>query len=248
MQLYFTEIPSGPSPEALSRLLPRVRQTRAGSPAFPGPGALLAYALLAYGLWESHGVFQTPGIVYEVGGKPVFQAGAPHFSLSHGKTHVLCAISRSPVGVDIETHRAVSPTVVRRVLAPWEAPEDFFDYWTLKESAIKLLGKKERPFREMGFRRAGPRAFWPEAGIVGALYRPAPGCSAAVCAWEAFTAPLLRFVPVSRLLALAENGASENASRPPIQFSGCIDAASSIQSKYSELPSTIGNATSSGTS
>lgn len=84
---------------------------------------------------------------------PAFQ-----FSLSHSGEWAVLAISDAPVGVDIERCSAPKPAVVRRFFHPQEQsaffslPEDeqlpaFYDWWVLKESAVKAIGcGMHRPF------------------------------------------------------------------------------------------------------
>jgi 4'-phosphopantetheinyl transferase len=75
-----------------------------------------------------------------------------HFSVSHSKTWVVCAIDGGPVGIDVEYVRDYDPEVAKRFYHPHEyaaliaLPEPerngrFFDLWTIKESYIKALGK-----------------------------------------------------------------------------------------------------------
>lgn len=75
-------------------------------------------------------------------GKPYFaQEDAPHFSLCHTKTLVLCAISNAPIGVDAEPcDRKVSPAVCRRFLDGCP-PADAIRRWTERESFGKLTGE-----------------------------------------------------------------------------------------------------------
>ena len=78
-------------------------------------------------------------------GKP-YAEHAPYFNLSHSCDWFLCAVSDTPVGVDIETPRKVSPALVRRICTPAElaflagAPECFLQIWTAKEAYLKYLG------------------------------------------------------------------------------------------------------------
>jgi 4'-phosphopantetheinyl transferase len=90
-----------------------------------------------------------PHVVGPVGG------GSAHFSLSHTKGCVACAISPNPaIGVDVEeanprswllelaqANFAPAETAVLRSLEPLERTERFFAYWTLKEAYIKARGE-----------------------------------------------------------------------------------------------------------
>jgi phosphopantetheinyl transferase len=123
-----------------------------------------------------------PDIEKDENGKPFFPARPDiHFSLSHSKTHVLCAIADCPVGADIETIREISPHLRDRVCSP-EENLDFFKLWTLKESFIKLRGKMDRPYRQMKFVLRDGAIIPPDPAVRAAVYDTVPGCAAAVCA------------------------------------------------------------------
>lgn len=78
-------------------------------------------------------------------GKP-YAENAPFFNLSHSGDWILCAVSDTPVGADIETPRTVSPILLRRVCTPAELAyigddaKRFLEIWTAKEAYLKLLG------------------------------------------------------------------------------------------------------------
>lgn len=117
------------------------------------------------------------------GGKPYFP-GRPdiHFSLSHTKTHVLCAISDFPVGVDVETVRPVRQGVAERVCTPDElCAFDFFELWVLKESFIKLSGNTHVSLKNICFKRDGDKIITPVGSTTAHLFYTIPGCRAAVC-------------------------------------------------------------------
>lgn len=104
-------------------------------------GAEAAYALLGSAfrtLYEG----AVPEIKKTANGKPFFPDRPEiHFSLSHSRTHVLCAVSPAPVGVDIESPRDISARAVNYFSSPYE--QELFeplDLWVLKESFIKLIG------------------------------------------------------------------------------------------------------------
>jgi 4'-phosphopantetheinyl transferase len=75
-----------------------------------------------------------------------------HFSVSHSKSWVVCAVGSGPVGIDVEYMRAYDSGIAERFFHPGEyaalvaLPEErrkerFYDLWTIKESYIKALGK-----------------------------------------------------------------------------------------------------------
>lgn len=78
-------------------------------------------------------------------GKP-YAENAPYFNLSHSGDWLLCAVSDTPVGADIETPRTVSPNLLRRTCTPAELAyigddaQRFLEVWTAKEAYLKLLG------------------------------------------------------------------------------------------------------------
>ncbi len=86
-------------------------------------------------------------------GKPFARDLPVEFSISHSGEYVLCAISDSPVGADIERIRSVKERLVRRVctadewnfvsqpgISEQEKTERFFRVWTAKEAYFKCLG------------------------------------------------------------------------------------------------------------
>lgn len=85
-------------------------------------------------------------------GKPFFPDRPDlHFNLSHSGETVLCALSPSPVGCDVEILGPARPELAERffhpserrwlsALPPSEYDEAFFRLWTLKESYLKATG------------------------------------------------------------------------------------------------------------
>ena len=88
----------------------------------------------------------------EISGPPI--VSSIHFSLSHTKGLIACAISsQSAIGVDAENVERASDfmNIAERFFAPSESrllqdlresdrPRRFFEYWTLKESYVKARG------------------------------------------------------------------------------------------------------------
>ena len=93
-----------------------------------------------------------PEILKAPRGKPYFNGSSLHFSITHTKTHVFCALSDVPVGIDAEDkNRTVNPSLARKILSPnelaqYEAlkPIDRNDallrFWVLKEAEVKCSG------------------------------------------------------------------------------------------------------------
>lgn len=111
---------------------------------------VLAYQLLKQGLSEVYGIEENPVFEYNEHGKPLI-VGHPEicFNLSHCKEAAICAISDQPVGVDVESVRSFNESLVRYTMnedeiRQIESSEDqavaFIRLWTMKESAMKLIG------------------------------------------------------------------------------------------------------------
>ena len=85
-------------------------------------------------------------------GKPYLTEPEVHFSISHSGDYVLCAVSDTPVGADIEKTRPVEERLIRRVCTDEEASfvlegsdaaerlRRFFRVWTAKEAFFKCRG------------------------------------------------------------------------------------------------------------
>jgi len=149
------------------------REERSGSEAVY---ALLEHAFL---LEFGHGF---PEIKKTPNGKPYFPKRPDiHFSLSHSRTHVLCAISDKPVGCDIESPREISERVLKFFCCPEERELfDPLDLWVLKESYVKLFGWTFASIRNLRFSRDGEQIIAPDVSVMSRLYRVGD-CRAAVC-------------------------------------------------------------------
>ena len=84
-------------------------------------------------------------------GKPYLENSSIHFNLTHSGEWVVLAIADIDVGIDVEKFRQVNYRIAIRffskeeneLLEQLEGTEKlklFFDFWTLKESYLKLLG------------------------------------------------------------------------------------------------------------
>lgn len=92
-----------------------------------------------------------PPIVRGQWGKPCLEGSKLHFSISHTKKHVFCALSARPVGIDAEeTDRPIKLELAQKILSPaefarWEQAPDpraaLLRLWVLKEAAVKLTGR-----------------------------------------------------------------------------------------------------------
>ena len=89
-------------------------------------------------------------------GKPCFAEGPWHFSISHTKEHVFCALSTRPVGLDAEeTDREINLRLAEKILSEaerirFEAAADksaaLLKLWVLKEASVKLTGEGLRGY------------------------------------------------------------------------------------------------------
>ena len=65
--------------------------------------SIAAYLLLKHGLMQEYGIDTAPDFSYSNGGKPHISTHLNiHFNMSHCQPGVACAISRYPIGIDIE--------------------------------------------------------------------------------------------------------------------------------------------------
>lgn len=150
-------------------------------------GHTLVYALLRYAVEEEFKI-PMPEIEKTQDGKPFFPSTPDiHFSLSHCKSHVLCAVSRFPVGADIEDTRDIKPSLDLRVRSEKEREcFDFFRSWVLKESYIKLIGRLDRNLKDICFYTIGQNIIGPQPNIISKVYPLGGGCFAAVCSFVEF--------------------------------------------------------------
>ena len=127
-----------------------------------------------------------PEIAKTKNGKPYFPSKPDlHFSLSHTKSHVLCAISNNPIGCDIEPlDREISGKALEYFATPEELSQfNPLDLWVLKESYVKLFGLTFASIRHLRFSRNADKIILPDPNITARLYI-IDGCRAAVCAFE----------------------------------------------------------------
>ncbi len=83
-------------------------------------------------------------------GKPYFEGERVYFSISHTPSHVFCALSDRPVGIDAEeTDRDIRLALADKILSPSELSryareenkrEALLRLWVLKEANAKCLG------------------------------------------------------------------------------------------------------------
>ena len=115
----------------------------------PGEGHAVGRALLRE-MTESLTGQPMPEIRITQRGKPHFTSGNLHFSITHTKHHVFCALSDRPVGIDAEEMEREIPTkLIPKILSPFEIaqyqeaarqPLALLKLWVLKEAYFKYLG------------------------------------------------------------------------------------------------------------
>lgn len=111
--------------------------------------------MLVRELLKEHFSIENPVFSKDENGKPVLQNKEAHFSISHSKSFVACAVDSKPVGIDIEELRPIPAQLIKRVctceekefinsngeaLSPSEVKK-FLQVWTAKEAYLKYTGK-----------------------------------------------------------------------------------------------------------
>lgn len=110
-----------------------------------------AYLLLCEGLRKEYGITEKPVFEYGEHGKP-FILGHPeiHFNMSHCREAAICAISETPVGIDVECIREYRESLLHYTMNDDEIAQiqhssnpalTFIRYWTMKEAVLKLSGE-----------------------------------------------------------------------------------------------------------
>ena len=117
-----------------------------------GLDSRVAGKLLLAQMYEELTGCEMPPIEKASRGKPYFPGSDLHFSITHTKTTVFCAIADAPLGIDAEElSRKVSPTLAQKILSPAEyaqyetVPEEdrneaLLRFWVLKEAEAKCSG------------------------------------------------------------------------------------------------------------
>ena len=112
--------------------------------------------LLLQKLWKEQVGGTLPEIAVTDRGKPYFADSPWHFSISHTKKRVFCALSEQNVGIDAEeADRDINLRLADKILSPFEKEQ--FDraedkrtalltFWVLKEAAAKLSGEGLRGY------------------------------------------------------------------------------------------------------
>lgn len=110
----------------------------------------VGYLLLLHALCEEGVFYEMPEFQYNEHGKPSLKNYPGwHFSISHSKNAVCCAIAKENIGIDIEDVREYKETLAAYSCNEKEMSileqsndkaDDFYKLWTKKEAAFKLIG------------------------------------------------------------------------------------------------------------
>lgn len=121
-----------------------------------------------------------PAIETAALGKPYFVSSAVHFSITHTKHHVFCALGDKPIGIDAEElDRKVNPLLAGKILSPrekeqYDRAEDknktLLTFWVLKEAAGKRTGQGVQGYpNNTDFYLPDPRVQEQEGCLVAAI-------------------------------------------------------------------------------
>ena len=121
----------------------------------PGQGHAAGRALLAQ-LYQQYTGKEMPEIMTTDRGKPYWKEDPLHFSITHTKHHVFCAIAQTPIGIDAEEwEREIDLRLAEKILSPGElaqyaAARDkrlaLLTFWVLKEAMAKASGQGLRGY------------------------------------------------------------------------------------------------------
>ena len=117
-----------------------------------GLDSRVAGKLLLAQMYEELTGEEMPPIEKAPRGKPYFPGSELHFSITHTKSTVFCAIADREIGIDAEElTRKVSPQLAEKILSPHEYAqyetvpeaernEALLRFWVLKEAEAKCSG------------------------------------------------------------------------------------------------------------
>lgn len=121
-----------------------------GKQILPGTGHAEGRCLLAQ-MYQQHVGTPMPEILRTPQGKPCFADSPWHFSISHTKGHVFCALSQKKIGIDAEeADRNIRLELAKKILSPGELlqyeaashkQQALLKFWVLKEALAKCTGE-----------------------------------------------------------------------------------------------------------
>ena len=112
--------------------------------------SIFAFLLLQYAVREEYSIEAALQLDYSTGKPKAVGFESLHFNLSHCKLAVACALSATPVGVDVQDWEPRNLSVAKHVCSAeelafletaQEPPVEFAKLWTRKESYGKFTGK-----------------------------------------------------------------------------------------------------------
>lgn len=123
--------------------------------------------ILADILKNDYQIEQCPEILRDEMGKPYLKEYPLYFNVSHSGEYLAIAVSKSPVGIDIQGEKEIKEGMYRKVvqqeemvLIGQERQRDFLRLWTLKESFVKAEGKGLRiSMKDYFFEKENDRYF-----------------------------------------------------------------------------------------
>ena len=133
----------------------------------PGTGHAAGRLLLEKLYRQATGEAMPPILATERG-KPYFASGPLHFSVTHTRRRVFCALWDRPLGIDAEElDRKIDLRLADKILsagelAQYQAADDkrlaLLTFWVLKEAAAKASGQGLRGYpRDTDFSLEDPR-------------------------------------------------------------------------------------------
>ncbi len=151
LRIYYGKIDRVPSDPDSLPLSPYRRERLAGlKPVMARRQSIGAELLLIRALAELFETIALPlNICCDDDGKPGLPDLPFHMNLSHSGSYAACALSDSPVGLDIQVQKPCSDAVLRRCFCPNERDyvlsandpnEAFCQIWAKKESVLKAWG------------------------------------------------------------------------------------------------------------
>ncbi|MDR0951422.1 MAG: hypothetical protein LBM18_00650 [Oscillospiraceae bacterium] len=187
MKIYYADITG--SDEALAKY----------PPLSESHGSAWGVSLLAFAYADYMGG-ALPRIARTKLGKPFFETEPQlHFSISHSRTHVLVALSSSPVGADTTDHRPIRPETVASLTEPEDLHRfTFHQLWALREAYFKLTG--EGDLRTARFYIDHGRIKSPNPEVFCRLYPDIKDSSTAICSFADNFPKRLIPVPIEKLL------------------------------------------------
>jgi len=128
------------------------------APILPGQTAHEAGRALLARMYQTHTGKPLPNIAIAPRGKPYFTDNSVHFSISHTRSRVFCALSEVPVGIDAEEqNRNINLHLADKILSDFERAQfhrasdprlALLTFWVLKEAAAKCTGEGLRGYPE----------------------------------------------------------------------------------------------------